>query len=128
MQALFQTDVSKNSIDKVLDILFEEENFVDDTKEFSKTLASGVLDNITEIDDVIKKYSTNWSFDRIVNVDKNILRIAIFELLFFKENPDSVVINEAIELAKKYSEDESAKFINGILGSVVSDKLKSVKS
>ena len=118
MQALFQADISKD-INSVLDTLLEEEEFLDETKDFARKLASGAIEKLSEVDEAIKKYSQNWSFDRLNNVDKSILRLSIYELLYLKENPPSVVINEAIELAKKYSEEESAKFINGILGSIV---------
>lgn len=118
MQALFQVDVSKENIGSVLDLLFEEEKFVDETMDFSKKLVNGTIENLDAIDEAIKKYSKNWTFDRINNVDKSILRLSIYELMFLKENPPSVVINEALELAKKYSDEESSKFINGILGAV----------
>lgn len=70
---------------------------------------------------MIKQYSTGWDFDRLVKMDKDILRIAISELLYIKEAPMKVVVDEALELAKKYSTDDSATFINGVLAKVIVD-------
>ncbi len=74
-----------------------------------------------ELDEIIKKYAKNWDIQRLVTMDKNILRIALIELLYMKETPLKVAIDEALELAKKYSTDESTTFINGILAKVVVD-------
>jgi len=119
MQALCQADVSPDDLGSALDLLLDDISFIEDTKVFSKKLVLGTKENLSEIDKTIKENLKNWNFERINNVDKSILRLSIYELNFLKENPASVVINEAIELAKKYSEDDSAKFINGILGAIV---------
>ena len=71
--------------------------------------------------EIIKDYAKGWDFDRLVKMDKDILRISICELLFIKESPMKVVVDEAIELAKKYSTDDSASFVNGILAKVIVD-------
>ena len=68
---------------------------------------------------MIKKYSTGWDFDRLVKMDKDILRIAISELVYIKEAPMKVIVDEAVELAKKYSTDDSSSFINGVLAKVI---------
>ena len=90
-------------------------------QEFAIKLAEEYKKNATELDETIQKYSKNWDIQRLVTMDKNILRIALIELLYIKETPLKVVIDEAIELAKKYSTDESANFINGVLAKVVVD-------
>jgi transcription antitermination protein NusB len=90
--------------------------------EFAHALYKGVLDNVKEIDKYIVKLATNWKIDRIAIVDKNILRMAICEVEHMPDIPIKVAIDEAIELAKKYSTLESAAFVNGLLDRVLRDK------
>ena len=90
-------------------------------QQFAIEIAQKYKDNQNELDEVIQKYATNWDIQRLVTMDKNILRIALIEMLYFKNSPVKVVIDEAMELAKKYSTDESTNFINGILAKVVVD-------
>jgi N utilization substance protein B len=90
--------------------------------EFAHALYKSVLDNVKEIDKYIVKLATNWKIDRIAIVDKNILRMAIGEVEHMPDTPIKVAIDEAIELAKKYSTLESAAFVNGILDRVLRDK------
>ena len=94
-----------------------EEN--SDVKEYIVKIADSFKKNKDEIDGQIKKFAFGWDINRLVKMDKDILRIAITELLFIKDAPIKVVIDEAVELAKKYSTDDSASFVNGILGKVV---------
>ncbi len=91
-------------------------------KEYAIKIAEAYHDNNKEIDDIIKKYSTGWDFDRLVKMDKDILRISLSEFLFVKETPMKVIVDEAVELAKKYSTDDSASFVNGVLAKVIVDK------
>jgi len=119
MQAIFQAELSGTDISDALKNLFEEEDISADGQEFATHLASAVIENKGKIDSKIAELSKNWSISRIAALDKSILRLAVYELMFEKDTPKAVVINEAIELAKRYSDEESAKFINGILGSVV---------
>lgn len=92
-----------------------------EVKNFAVKLAQTYRDNAEKIDEIIKNYAKGWDFDRLVKMDKDILRIAISELLYIKEAPMKVVVDEALELAKKYSTDDSASFINGILAKVIAD-------
>lgn len=92
-----------------------------DVKEYAVKIAQCYRDNASNIDETIKKYSKGWDFDRLVKMDKDILRIALSELLYIKETPLKVVVDEALELAKKYSTDDSTSFINGILAKVIID-------
>jgi N utilization substance protein B len=119
MQAIFQADASKTDINDALENLFKEENITDDVKDFSVKLATGVEQSKNDIDDKIKVFSKNWKIDRINLVNKAILRLALYEMMFLKDTPKAVIINEALELAKRYSDEDSAKYINGILGSAV---------
>ena len=92
-----------------------------DVQAFAIKIAELHKEHHKELDEIIQKYSKNWDFQRLVTMDKNILRIALIELLYIKATPLKVVIDEALELAKKYSTDESTNFINGILAKVVVD-------
>ena len=92
-----------------------------EVKDFAVKIAQTYRDNNEKIDNTIKDYAKGWDFDRLVKMDKDILRIAISELLFIKEAPMKVVVDEAVELAKKYSTEDSASFVNGILAKVIAD-------
>lgn len=93
-----------------------------EVKNYAIKIAETFQQNHAEIDEIIKNNSSGWDFDRLVKMDKDILRIALSELLFIKETPLKVVVDEAVELAKKYSTDDSASFINGLLAKVIVDK------
>ena len=121
LQVLYQIDITKDPCDGCLENYWQSAQEIDNTiKEFTNLLVKGVLKNIGCIDEKIVKYATNWQLDRMAIVDRNILRLAAYELIFQKDIPPKVSINEAVELAKKYSTFESGKFVNGIL-----DKIKS---
>jgi len=119
MQAIYQSELSKTSIDEALTNLFGEEELAEETREFTKRLAEGVLGKKEDLDRKIKEFSKNWEIGRISMINKAILMLALYELQYEKDTPKAVVINEALELAKRYSDPESAKFINGILDSAV---------
>ena len=90
-----------------------------DVKNYAIEIAELFQKNHTEIDNIIQKYAKNWDLGRLVKMDKDILRIALVELLYIKDTPMKVVVDEALEIAKKYSTDDSASFINGILAKVI---------
>ena len=92
-----------------------------DVKNYAIQIAEFFQKNHKEVDDIIQKYAKNWDLGRLVKMDKDILRIAIVELIYIKDAPMKVVVDEALELAKKYSTDDSASFINGILARVIVD-------
>ena len=93
-----------------------------DVKNYAIQIADFFQKNHEEVDEIIQKYAKNWDLGRLVKMDKDILRIAIVELLYIKDAPMKVVVDEAVELAKKYSTDDSASFINGLLAKVIVDK------
>lgn len=119
MQALYQSELSHTDVREALTCLFNEESLTEDAKIFSENLIKGITENAAELDKKISEISKNWSLDRISPVDKSILRLAMYEIMYEKDTPRAVVINEAIELAKRYSDEDSSKFINGILGAAV---------
>jgi N utilization substance protein B len=118
MQALFSMDMSQNGSKDIL------ERFCDNFKPSSKALSfflklvQGVLHTRTEIDAIIERYSKNWKLNRMSCVDRNIMRVAVYELLCCQDIPHKVSINEAIDIGKKFGTEESGAFINGILDSI----------
>ena len=92
--------------------------------EYIRRLVSGVADHAAELDGYIEKYAQGWRFDRISLVASAIMRVAMFEILYMPDIPAGVAINEAVEIAKKYEEPETVRFLNGILGSFVREEVK----
>jgi N utilization substance protein B len=90
----------------------------DESKDFAKDLFLGVLENMDELDSLISKFLENWKLDRLFVIDRCILRLSIYELIKITDTPSSVVIDQAVRLAKKFGNDDSSKFVNGILGAV----------
>ncbi len=120
LQALYEVDVAHADVLAALDNAWKSEEGAPDrdAHDFSVRLIRGVTDNRAEVDGVIEKHSHNWRLERMAKVDRNILRLAVFELLHLKDVPKRVVLNEAIELAKKFGSEESSAFINGSLDKV----------
>lgn len=98
-----------------------------DVKNYVFQIANTFKEHSSEVDGLVKKYAKGWDIDRLVKIDKDILRIAITEMLFIKGTPIKVVVDEALELAKKYSTDDSSSFINGILGKIIEENKLSRK-
>jgi transcription antitermination factor NusB len=127
LKVLYQMDVTLEDYQACLENywLREEEasSLADESiKDFVRELVKGVAEHLKEIDAKISQHATNWEIERMAVIDRNILRLACFELLFRQDIPPKVSINEAIELAKKYSEPQSGRFVNGILDKIKSDK------
>ena len=117
LKILYANDITKEPVSECGE-KFWENSEIPRSEEFSDFLTSGVDANKDFIDNMIIKYAENWRLDRMASIDRNVLRIAVFELLFDKETPPKVVINEAIEMAKKYGDMNSGKFVNGILDKI----------
>jgi N utilization substance protein B len=121
MQTLFAWDFNgqeETDIKSIVDNNFQQFAPGFDDHGFTQTLVQGVLDNLKAIDTYIIKYATEWPLDQITTVDRNILRLGIYELVFDQNIPAKVAINEAIEIAKAFGGDASGKFVNGVMGAI----------
>ena len=118
LQALYEVDSSGHKVEKVLAHLLAGESLTEDNLNFASGLVKGVLENRESIDRNIRSFAPAWPIKQIPVVDRNILRLAIFEILLDNKVPVKVAINEAVELAKTFGSDNSSKFVNGVLGSV----------
>jgi N utilization substance protein B len=118
LQILFQSEYSPPEIEELLDAYWSDHRIPDKVRDYTGLLVRGVHANIGEIDTLITKNAHNWRIDRMTKVDRNILRVAVYEFLSGEGIPKRVVINEALEIAKKFSTSESAHFINGVLDGI----------
>jgi len=115
LQVLYQVHITRDTPDDILKNFWEDHEADDEVRSFTEHLVTGTLEHIEQLDLVIKKYAENWNLDRMAVIDRNILRLAAYELLFDVDIPSKVSLNEAINLAKKFSQGDSGKFVNGIL-------------
>ncbi len=126
VQALFQLDFNSGvTSDEALTSVFSErgEEINETTKLYAKSLVEGTQSNLAAIDDYISALSREWKIDRMAGVDRNIARMAIYEMKYSQDRlQPGVAINEAVELAKTFGTEDSSRFINGILGSIVKNK------
>ena len=119
LQSLFATDIKGTRDDASLEWLVAEDSLPANTASFAQALLLGVNDNRHTLDELIHKYAPAWPVNQLSLVDRNILRIALFELLFTPKVPRKTAINEAVELTKAFGSDSSARFVNGVLGSAM---------
>ncbi|MFH1169421.1 MAG: transcription antitermination factor NusB [Chloroflexota bacterium] len=118
LQALYEYDSVGHTAETVLPRLLAEAGLSEENVAFVGELVGGVTRNRTDIDRNIKSFAPAWPLEQMATIDRNILRLAIFEILFDNKVPVKVAINEAVELAKRFGSDNSPRFINGVLGSV----------
>jgi N utilization substance protein B len=118
LQALYEIDSAGHEVEAVLNRLLAEAELSEENNAFVHELVSKVVQNREEIDRPIQKFAPAWPIGQISIIDRNILRLAIFEILFDNKVSVKVAINEAVELAKKFGSDNSPRFVNGVLGSV----------
>lgn len=118
LQALYEIDATRHGGEEVVNRLLSEEGLSEENANFVRALVSGILRNKEEIDQKIQNFAPAWPIEQIPLVDRNILRLAISEILLNNKVPMKVAINEAVELAKTFGSDSSPKFVNGVLGSV----------
>ena len=121
LKFLYQTEFNSNSPDSELNSFCDRANVSEEVQNFTQALIKNILFHKKEVDELLQKISANWAPDRMAVIDKNILRLGICELLFDPTAPPKVVINEAVEIAKKFGTEESPEFINGILDKVFKD-------
>ena len=126
LKILYQLDMVDQPLDQVLPPFWESNPSAPDVREFTEKLVRGTRDHLKEIDQKIIQYTENWQLNRMAVVDRNILRFAVYELLFIDEIPPKVTINEAVNIAKKYSQDEAGKFVNGILDKINHTEVKKI--
>lgn len=117
-QALYEIDSVGHKGEDVVNRLLDRENLSEENNAFVHELVSGVLQNEAKIDENIQKLAPAWPIEQLPAVDRNILRLAVFEILFDNKVPVKVAINEAVELSKMFGSEHSSKFVNGVLGSV----------
>jgi len=118
LQILFQWDIHGNT-EHWLQDFWERETATEEVRQFTNLLVDGVMANHKELDRVIGAHATNWTVSRMPVVDRNILRAALYELLWMPEVPAKVTVNEAIELAKQFADDDAKKFVNGVLDKII---------
>ncbi len=129
LQILYQKDITNFPLDEIISNYKKYLNIENiESFKFAEELVRGVVENLKFIDEMIKKYTPSWPFERLNLTDRNILRLAIYEMFFRPDIPEVVSINEAIELAKIYSTDDSPAFINGVLDSIYKKEVKPLKN
>ena len=125
MQFLYQIDTHKpEKFEEALAEFWRQNEEPKNVQDFTNDLLRGAVEKLPEIDAKIRTLADNWDFERLAVVDRNILRLAVYEMLYRPEIPPVVSINEAIEIAKKFSSAESGKFVNGLLDRVKSELLR----
>jgi N utilization substance protein B len=119
LQMLFQHDMSGNEPDMILTTFEDLQKSKPNTKEFATKIFRGTVDHLSEIDDMIQAQAENWRLSRMAVVDRNIIRMSVYEFLHENDTPKLVIIDEAIEIAKKFGTQKSSQFINGILDGIL---------
>ncbi len=119
LQMLYQHDMSGNAPDMIVDTFDDLQKSKPNTRDFATKIFRGTVDNLSEIDGMIQAQADNWRLSRMAVVDRNIIRMSIYELLHEAGTPKLVVIDEAIEIAKKFGTEKSSQFINGILDGIL---------
>ena len=122
LQALYEIDIMGHLPGQVIQERLEEEPLNDSTLEaFTRSIVLGVLPFAVRLDKMIAKHAPEWPMDQVAAIDRNVLRIALWEIAVDRQTPVKVAINEAVELAKMYGSDSSPRFVNGVLGSLVNN-------
>ena len=122
LQALYELDCTKHKVEETSARLRAGETLAQEALSFSEKLVKGVLQHKPELDALIKKFAPAFPPEQMSLIDRNILRLAIFEILFNDKTPFKVAINEAVELAKEFGSDSSPRLINGVLGSITTER------
>lgn len=123
LQVLYLQDLGRSSLDFVPERAWSEEPLDVKARAFAARLAAGVQDKQASLDQLIEKYAQNWTLARMASIDRCVLRLAAYELVYESDTPINVIINEAVDIAKKFSTAESGKFVNGILDKIKSERI-----
>jgi transcription antitermination protein NusB len=118
LQVLYEVDIANHPAAEVFKARLEDTPLADDLAKFAQQIIFGILPLAHELDQLIAKYAPEWPLDQIAAIDRNILRMSLWEFAVFHETPIKVAINEAVELAKQYGSDSAPRFVNGVLGSL----------
>lgn len=118
LQMLFQWDITHDLVEQIAINFWDNHQESQEVIQFARELVTGTVEHVEEIDTIIQKHTQNWRVDRMAVVDRNLLRLAVQEFLYDNRTPKAVVINEAIEIARRFSAQESPQFINGVLDSI----------
>jgi len=118
LQVLYEVDIANHPPGEVFKSRLEEAPLTDDLAEFARQIIFGILPLTNNLDLLIARYAPEWPLDQIAAIDRNILRIALWEFAVLRETPIKVAINEAVELAKLYGSDSAPRFVNGVLGAL----------
>ncbi len=119
LKVLYQIEMTSRTPDKALAAFWEQESeHPEDVRDFASRLVDGIYAHLADIDGKLGEYATNWQLNRMAVIDRNVLRMGLYELKYSSDIPPKVAINEAVELAKKYGDLDSSKFVNGILDKV----------
>ncbi len=124
LQTLCEVDSVGHSVDDVLMYRQQIEDFTTPSEQFLAQLTRGVRDNIDRIDRVIAEFAPSWPISQMAIIDRNLLRMAIFEMTLWGRTPPKVAINEAVELARSFGSESSPRFVNGVLGSVMANAMR----
>lgn len=124
LQSLYELDCAQHDGTQTLERLLKENPLLGDVPSFARGIIKGVLDKKEALDQTIQTYAPNWPVEQLSPIDRNILRIALFEILFNDMTPPKAAINEAVELAKSFGSESSPKFVNGVLGSALAKGTK----
>jgi transcription antitermination protein NusB len=126
LQTLYEVDISGHEPGKVLALRFEKLKMDDSLKNFITQIISGVVNYRAILDEFIADFAPDWPLDQVAVIDRNLLRIALWEIAVYQKTPIKVAVNEVVELAKIYGSDGSPRFVNGVLGAVI-DNLDEIK-
>jgi transcription antitermination protein NusB len=118
LQVLYEVDVANHPPADIYKLRLEDNPLSDDLSDFARQIIFGVLPLTSTLDEIIAKYAPEWPLDQIAAIDRNILRMALWEFAVYHDTPIKVAINEAVELAKQYGSDSAPRFVNGVLGAL----------
>jgi len=121
LQVLYQIDVTHREVGEALDLFWDNFTSDEEARYFCERLVRGMVEHLDEINDLIGKHAEHWEVSRMTQIDRNILRMAVYELVYCQDIPPKVTINEAVEIGKKFGSEDSGAFINGILDRITQD-------